>query len=97
MKESGAVYWSGFLLFIFYVCKMSTECAENNMLWNENCLSLPSSEWKLFYCSRSIDLEKPKYPYKDKSMRHFVRESYKGRQIGVFKLCFLLLVKIFLQ
>ena len=49
----------------------------------KDCLSLHSLGWKHFISSRTPS-DEPIYSYADKYMRHFVRHSIKGRNVGAF-------------
>ena len=49
----------------------------------KNCLSLPSLGWKHYTAQRYASGELI-YSYTDKCMRHFVRQSIEGGQVGSF-------------
>ena len=49
----------------------------------KNCLSAPGLGWKYFNIMRDEN-DEPIYTYNHKYMRHFVRQSIKGRQVSAF-------------
>ena len=83
-KEEWLLYVKNDVLSTAYSYARYNKCMEEITGFSmEDCLSAPGLGWKYFNSMRDEN-DEPIYPYNDKYMRWFVRQSNKGGRVCSF-------------